>query len=198
MDKIRKEVKELQIGLKIRRMRQERRLTLQDLADATGLSKPLLSQIENEQVIPPLSTLLRIAKAFKVQLQTFFQEEGSSEKCILVRAGENRRLYRRPNPEGAPPPYTYHSLAYGKKNRNLEPFLVEFEAREWTEDLQVSHDGEEFIFMLEGELEMHYGEKVMTLGPGDSVYYDSSEPHGYVAKGEVRPRAVAVLYSRGS
>src|SRR5512145_3558481 len=109
MDNIREEVKELQIGLKIRRLRQERRMTLQDLADATGLSKPLLSQIENEQVIPPLSTLLRIAKAFKVQLQTFFQEEGSSEKCILVRAGESRRLHRRPNLEGALPPYTYHS-----------------------------------------------------------------------------------------
>jgi len=197
MDKIREEVKELQIGLKIRRLRQERRLTLQDLADATGLSKPLLSQIENEQVIPPISTLLRIAKAFKVQLQTFFQEEGSSEKCILVRAGESRRLHRRPNLEGALPPYTYHSLAYGKKNRNLEPFLVEFEARQWSEELQVSHEGEEFLFLLEGELELHYGEKVMTMGPGDSVYYDSSEPHGYVALGTVRPRAVAVLYSRG-
>ena len=54
MDNIRDEVKELQIGMKIRRMRQERRMTLQDLAEATGLSKPLLSQIENEQVIPPL------------------------------------------------------------------------------------------------------------------------------------------------
>lgn len=198
MDKIREEVKELQIGLKIRRLRQERRLTLQDLAEATGLSKPLLSQIENEQVIPPLSTLLRIAKAFKVQLQSFFQEEGSSEKCILVRAGESRRLHRRPNLQGAMPPYTYHSLAYGMKHRNLEPFLVEFEAREWREELQVSHDGEEFLFLLEGELELHYGENVMIMGPGDSVYYDSSEPHGYVVRGKVRPRAVAVLYSRGN
>jgi transcriptional regulator with XRE-family HTH domain len=197
MDKIREEVKELQIGLKVRRLRQERRLTLQDLAEATGLSKPLLSQIENDQVIPPLSTLLRIAKAFKVPLQNFFQEEGSSEKCILVRAGESRRLPRRPNLEGALPPYTYHSLAYGKKNRNLEPFLVEFEAREWSEELQVSHEGEEFLFLLEGELELHYGEKVMEMGPGDSVYYDSAEPHGYVVKGAARPRAVAVLYSRG-
>ena len=197
MDNFREEVKELQIGLKIRRLRQERRLTLQDLAEATGLSKPLLSQIENEQVIPPLSTLLRIAKAFKVQLQTFFQEEGSGEKCILVRAGESRRLHRRPNLEGALPPYTYHSLAYGKKHRNLEPFLVEFEARQWRGELQVSHEGEEFLFLLEGELELHYGEKVMEMGPGDSVYYDSAEPHGYVVRGETRPRAVAVLFSRG-
>lgn len=73
MSDIREEVKDLLIGLKIRRLRQERRMTLQNLAEATGLSKPLLSQIENEQVIPPLATLLRISKALKVGLQTFFQ-----------------------------------------------------------------------------------------------------------------------------
>lgn len=195
MENIRKEVKELQIGMKIRRLRQQRRLTLQALAEATGLSKPLLSQIENEQVIPPLATLLRIAKAFRVGLQTFFQEEGDTEKCILVRAGESRKLQRR-SIGGSPPPYIYHSLAYGKKNRNLEPFLVEFVAREWSEDLLVCHEGEEFLFLLEGELDLHYAGKVMTMGPGDSVTYDSNEPHGYVVRSETRPRAVAVVYSR--
>ncbi|MDW7645021.1 MAG: cupin domain-containing protein [Desulfuromonadales bacterium] len=196
MENIRDEVKELQIGLKIRRMRQERRMTLQDLAEGTGLSKPLLSQIENEQVIPPLATLLRISKAFKVELHTFFQEESDSEKCILVRAGESRQL-RQWGKQGDPlPPYSYHSLAYGKKNRHLEPFVVEFEARQWRDDLQVSHDGEEFLFLLEGQLEFRYGDQVMQLNPGDSVYYDSSEPHGYIATTDLPTRAVAVLYSR--
>lgn len=194
-DKRREEVKELQIGMKIRRLRQERRMTLQDLAEGTGLSKPLLSQIENEQVIPPLATLLRIAKTFKVGLHSFFQEEETS-KCILVKAGESRRLQRRPALGEDAPPYTYHSLAYGKKNRNLEPFLVDFDVTEWRDELLVSHEGEEFIFLLEGELELHYAEQVMTMAPGDSVYYDSTEPHGFVVKGEVRPRAVAVVYSR--
>ncbi len=197
MENIREEVKELQIGMKVRRLRQERRMTLQALADVTGLSKPLLSQIENEQVIPPLATLLRISKAFKVELQTFFQEEGSNEKCILVRSGQSRKFQRRASHGEAPPPYAYHSLAFGKKNRNLEPFLVEFEARQWRDELQVSHEGEEFLFLLEGELEFHYGEQVMTLQAGDSIYYDSSEPHGYISLGGTPARAVAVIYSRG-
>ncbi|MCP3176580.1 MAG: cupin domain-containing protein [Desulfuromonadales bacterium] len=196
MENIRDEVKELQIGLKIRRMRQERRMTLQDLAEGTGLSKPLLSQIENEQVIPPLATLLRISKAFKVELHTFFQEESDSEKCILVRAGESRQLRQWGKQGDSLPPYSYHSLAYGKKNRHLEPFVVEFEARQWRDDLQVSHDGEEFLFLLEGQLEFRYGDQVMQLNPGDSVYYDSSEPHGYIATTDLPTRAVAVLYSR--
>lgn len=194
MDNMRDQVKELQLGFKIRRHRQERRMTLQDVAEATGLSKPLLSQIENEQVIPPLATLLRIAKAFNIGLHSFFQEEGTPEKCIVVRAGDSRRQQRRP-PLGQAP-YIYHSLAYGRKNKNLEPFLVEFEIGEWRDDLQVTHEGEEFLYLLEGEVELHYGGQVTVLGPGDSVYYDSSEPHGYVALGETRPRAVAVLFSR--
>jgi len=196
MDNIREEVKELQIGRKVRRLRQEQRLTLQQLADGTGLSKPLLSQVENDQVIPPLATLLRIAKALRVNLHHFFQEEGDSEKCILVRAAERQPQPRRGSSDPAAPPYRYHSLAAGKRLRNMEPFLVEFDAREWQEELLVSHQGEEFLFLLEGDLELHYGEQVMTMHPGDSVYYDSTEPHGYVAVGSKRPRAVAVVYSR--
>ena len=196
MDSFREEVRELQIGFKIRRIRQERRLTLQDLADATGLSKPLLSQIENEQVIPPLATLLRIAKAFRVQLQSFFQEEGSSARCVLTRAGESRKILRRPAESENPAPYTYHSLAYGKKNRNLEPFLVEFDDSDWREEMMVSHEGEEFVFLLDGELELHYADQIYAMGPGDSVYYDSAERHAFVAKGKVCPRAVAVIFPR--
>jgi len=195
MENIREEVKELQIGFKIRRMRQDRRMTLQDLAEATGLSKPLLSQIENDQVIPPLATLLRIAKAFRVNLHSFFQEEGNTARCVLTRAGESRKLQRRPE-GGHPVPYTYHSLAHGKKNRNLEPFIIEFDVREWRDDLMVSHDGEEFIFLLEGELELRYADQTLILEPGDSVYYDSTEPHAFLVRSEQRPRAVAVVFSR--
>lgn len=194
MDNFREEVRELQIGFKIRRIRQERRMTLQALADVTGLSKPLLSQIENEQVIPPLATLLRIAKAFHVQLQSFFQEEGSSARCVLTRAGESRKMLRRP--AETPAPYTYHSLAHGKKNRSLEPFLVEVDVNEWREEMMVSHEGEEFVFLLEGEIDLHYADQIYSMSPGDSVYYDSAEPHAIVAKGKIPPRTVAVLFSR--
>lgn len=194
MENARAEVKELQIGMKVRRMRQEKRMTLQALANATGLSKPLLSQIENGQVIPPLATLLRIAKAFNVGLHSFFQEEGT-RKCIFVRAGESRKRTSR-NSSDALPPYVYNSLAFGKKGSNFEPFIIEFDQREMTDDLLVSHEGEEFLFLLEGELVFHYGDQIMRMRPGDSVCYDSSELHGYVVVSQQRPRAVAVVFSK--
>lgn len=196
MENIREEVKELQIGFKVRRLRQEKRLTLQALSDRSGLSKPLLSQIENNQVIPPIATLLRISNALKIDISTFFQEEGGEDNCIVVRADERKKLKRRVAASEETPPYVYHSLAYGKKQKNIEPLLVEFDVQQWRDDMQVTHEGEEFLFILEGQLELHYGETVVTLGPGDSVYYESSQPHGFVATGEGRSRAVAVVYSR--
>ena len=77
----------------------------------------------------------------------------------------------------------------------MEPFLVEFQVNEWRDELQVSHEGEEFLFLLEGTLEMHFGEQIMTLNPGDSVYYESTEPHGFVARGSQAAKALAVLFS---
>lgn len=194
MDNAREEVKELQIGSKIRKLRQQKRMTLQDLTDATGLSKPLLSQIENDQVIPPLATLLRIAKAFKVGLHTFFEEEGTS-KCIFVPAGESRQLTRSSLPSGMTHPYIYHSLAFGKKSRNMEPYIIEFDNRELTDDILVSHEGEEFLYLLEGEIVFHYAEQIIRMRPGDSVYYDSNEKHAFVAVSQQRPRGVAVIYA---
>lgn len=196
MENIREEVTELQIGVKVRRLRQEKRLTLQALSDRSGLSKPLLSQIENDQVIPPIATLLRISHALKVEISTFFQEEEGAENCIVVRADERKKLQRRISTGENKPPYVYHSLAYGQKQKNIEPLLVEFDVQQWRDDMQVSHEGEEFLFILEGQLELHYGDTVVTLGPGDSVYYESNEPHGFVASGEGRSRAVAVVYSK--
>jgi len=195
MDNSREEVKELQIGLKIRRLRQNKRLTLQQLSEATGLSKPLLSQIENGQVIPPLATLLRISKALKIGLHSFFQEEGSEEKCVLVKADARRKLRRQSSSAEYAPPYTYHSLSYGKRNKHMEPFLVEFENVSWREDMLVRHEGEEFLFLLEGELELHYGDKLYKLCAGDSIYYESTEPHGFSSVGSVPAKGVAVLYS---
>lgn len=196
MDEFRAEVRELQIGPQIRQLRQDRRMTLQDLSKETELSKPLLSQIENEQVIPPLATLLRIAKALNVPLQTFFEEEDNTQKCLVVRAGDTNQLNRRPRHGGPPQPYLYHSLAYGKKHKHMEPFLVEFDPNQTAKAQSVQHAGEEFLYVLEGRVELLHGAEQYILEPGDSVYWDSNEPHSLKALGERTARGIAVLYTR--
>lgn len=195
MSDIRAEVRELRLGLKIRALRQERRLTLQELSEETGLSKPLLSQIENDQVIPPIATLLKIAKGLKVGIHFFFEEEGDKQKYVLTRGGGGPLSPRRSGND-QPQGYHYQSLAPGIRHKQMEPFLVEFELREWDDTYFYSHEGEEFIYLLDGELEFHFGDEVMRLLPGDSIFYDSANPHGYVSVGTAKAKAVAVLYSK--
>jgi len=196
MNEFRTEVKELQIGQKIRELRQKQRMTLQDLSQATELSKPLLSQIENDQVIPPLATLLRVAKSLRVPLQIFFEEEDNTQKCLVVRADDAGRMNRRPSHGGAPQPYFYHSLAYGKKHKHMEPFLVEFDPAQTDQSQPVRHAGEEFFYILEGQVELKHGTETYILNAGDSVYWDSNEPHQLRALGTQIAHGIAVLYPR--
>jgi quercetin dioxygenase-like cupin family protein len=79
----------------------------------------------------------------------------------------------------------------------MEPFLVEFDKREWDDTLFFKHDGdEEFIYVTEGELDFHYNNEVLRMRAGDSIYYDSSQLHGWVSVGEGKARAVAVMYTK--
>ena len=199
MGDIKAQIREFRIGEKIRGLRQQKRLTLQELSALTTLSKPLLSQIENEQVVPPLATLLKIAKGLKVGIHFFFEDEGNRQKYILTRREDVREDEGVPRPVNneVARPYVYHSLAQGLRHKHMEPFLVEFEKRDWDEKLFFKHDGdEEFIYVTEGELDFYYNSEIIRMHKGDSIYYDSSQPHGWIAVGEGKARAVAVLYSK--
>jgi len=195
---IKAQIKEFRIGEKIRGQRQQRRLTLQELSDLTALSKPLLSQIENGQVVPPLATLLKIARGLKVDIHFFFEDETNRQKLVVTRGDELRPDLQRQAVNAATRPYTYHSLAHGMRHKNMEPFLVEIENTQLDDKLFFRHDGEEeFLYVLDGSINLHYGNEVYLLKPGDSAYYDSSQPHGLVSVGEGKARIVAVLYSKG-
>jgi transcriptional regulator with XRE-family HTH domain len=197
MSDIKAQIKEFRIGEKIRGQRQQRRLTLQELSELTSLSKPLLSQIENEQVIPPLATLLKIARGLKVDIHFFFEDETNRQKLVLTRGDALRPDIQRQAVNAENRPYTYHSLAQGMRQKHMEPFLVEVNNPKWDEKLFFNHDGEEeFLYLLEGEIELHYGTEVHRIKAGDSVYYDSGQPHGLVSVGDRTARLVAVLYSK--
>ena len=199
MSDIKAQIKAFRIGEKIRALRQQKRLTLQELSELTTLSKPLLSQIENQQVIPPLATLLKIAKGLKIDIHFFFEDEGNRQKYVLTKREDVREDDKVPRSvtNDVARPYAYHSLAQGLRHKHMEPFLVEFDKREWDDSLFFKHEGdEEFIYITEGELDFHYNNEVLRLRTGDSIYYDSSQLHGWVAVGEGKARAVAVMYTK--
>jgi transcriptional regulator with XRE-family HTH domain len=191
---IKTEVASLDLGNQLRKLRNKRSLTLQDLSNLTGLSKPNLSQIENNIVTPPISTLLKISSALGVQIGHFFQQATPDSNVVVVRKEDRYGVVKGPHITDIG--YQYEPLAYPKVEKNMEPFIVHMEEREADDIVYNNHRGEEFLFVLKGQLEFICGETTVTLQEGDSIYFESSTPHGYRGLGGTA-KTLVVLYKAG-
>ncbi len=167
----------LDLGNQVRNLRNKRDLTLQDLAGLTGLSKPNLSQIENNLVTPPIATLLKISSALGVAIGYFFQDSEQDSGIVVVRKKDRYGVAKGPHISHIG--YQYEPLAYPKIDKSMEPFIVHMEEREADDIKYNNHKGEEFLYVIEGTLEFRSGNSVITLEEGDSLYFDSVVPHGY-------------------
>ena len=154
------------VGARIRELRKSQRYTLERLAEQAGISKSVLSKIENGKVSSPISTYSRICTALNISLSE------------IVRNNERTLLSLTDNQVG----YTYYSLASPKKGRRMSPFLLVY-PHDLLEIPTSHHAGEEFLFVLRGELEFIYGDKRLTLQEGDSLYIDAVRMHGARALG---------------
>lgn len=189
-------VKALKIGNKIRELRQKNKYTLQDLAAKTGLSKPFLSQIENDHVVPPVATLLKLARALSVGMAHFFKDEAGSRKISITRQAERIQIERRPHQEKGEVSYVYIALETKKIDKSMEPFLVEFPIQDKNEMVFQSHEGEEFLYVMEGSIEFRTTERVEVLAPGDSIYFESDLSHSFRCVSENPAKALAVIWSK--
>ncbi len=181
----------LDLGNQIRKLRNKRELTLQDLANMTGLSKPNLSQIENNFVTPPIATLLKIATALGVPIGHFFQDSSQESNMIVVRKEDRYGVAKGPHISHIG--YQYEPLAYPKIDKSMEPFIVHMEEREAKDIVYNNHRGEEFLYVLEGRLEFRCGDNAVILEEGDSLYFDSVVPHGYRGIGGTA-KTLVVIY----
>lgn len=189
------EVKALKIGSKVRELRQKKHYTLQDVAAKTGLSKPFLSQIENDHVVPPVATLLKLARAFEVGLAYFFQDKVGIDRIAITRRDERVRVEKRPHHRKGEVNYMYEALDTKKSNKHMEPFLVEFPVQETSEMIFMNHEGEEFLHVLEGTLEFRSIDRVEVLEPGDSIYFESELSHSFRCLGEKSAKAIVVVWN---
>jgi transcriptional regulator with XRE-family HTH domain len=159
------------------RLREERRrlgLTLQDVADRSGLSLGMISKIENAQTSPSLRTLARLSRALEVPITTFFRGFEEERDASYVRAGEGIELVRQGTRHG----HRYELLAAAKgAQRRVQPFLVTLTEQRETFPL-FQHDGVEFLYGLEGSFVYRYGRQTYEMKPGDSLMFDGQIPHG--------------------
>lgn len=182
---------ERKVILKIQSLRRAKAVSLGQLAKMTGLTKGYLSQIENSTKTPPFSTLDKIAYALGVDITYFFvtgEDEQVDGKITVIKPDERKRVA----PGGLRRGYGYESLAYRRAGKNMEPYLITVDSRSIS---TFKHEGEEFLFILEGSLEFSFGGKKYILEPGYSVYFDSGIEHSGRVLGDEKVRMLCIIYN---
>ena len=165
------------IGDKIRALRLKKKIGLVELGRHTGLSPALLSKIERGRLFPTLPTLLRIAFVFSVDLHYFFA--GPRERPVLAVVRRKDRVRLPETPGRGPASYAFESLDFPAGERKFNAYYAEF--RQIASDALRPHEhaGVEFIYLLKGTLHVRVGAEEHVLRAGDSMYFDSTVPHGY-------------------
>ena len=179
------------IGEQIRTLREEKGLSLEDLAKLTGCEVSLLEKIENQAVQPQLGTMIRLSKALNSALGHLISG-GGDKPYSITRRDEARPVSRSTTRTGRQNAYVYKSLAPDVQGRHMEALMVQLSD---VADPDTSlHDGEEFIYVLDGSVDLQIGEARFTLEPGDSAYYQSTTPHS-IRAAESKATILAVVYT---
>jgi transcriptional regulator with XRE-family HTH domain len=170
-------IAEKHIGERIKRLRLKKSMGLVELGRHTGLSASFLSQLETGRVVPTLRNLARIAMVFSKDLTYFFETEPQS----LFRVHRRKERVRLPQTGVDDPTYFFESLGYMVPDRLMDPYFAEFVPIKKGSDIRPHvHAGFEFLYVLQGELEIRHGDQVSTMEVGDAVYFDASTPHAYL------------------
>lgn len=162
------------VGDRIRTYRERLNMSVYDLATKSGIDEKVVNSIEKGEVLPALGVLTKLSRALGQRLGTFMDDQFKPDP-IVTRASdvESAKVAKEGvNTLG----YSSHSLARGKPDRHMDPFRIEFEAD--GVDAVSSHEGEELIICLAGEVELTYGPDKTVLKPGDTAYYNAVVKHG--------------------
>ena len=178
------------VGTRIRFMRQQRRITLDQLAESTGLTKSYLSKVERGLSVPSISTALKLADSFKMSVGQMLGEEQHAESICVVRKRDRKSFMR----EGSSAGYNYQAIAAAMSFKSMEPFIMR-PPLEFQDDRMFQHVGEELIFVLQGAMEIQFGKRRVTLKAGDAIYFDSHLPHRSRSLGRKPAEALVVVKS---
>ncbi len=181
-------ISEKHIGERIKRLRLKKSMGLVELGRHTGLSASFLSQLETGRVVPTLRNLARISMVFSKDLSYFFETEPQA----MFRVHRRKERVRLPQTGVDEPTYFFESLGYMVPDRHMDPYFAQFVPLEKIVARPHMHPGYEFLYVLDGDLEIRHGEQTCTLGLGDAVYFDASTPHSYLCAGK-KPADVLIV-----
>ena len=185
MDLLAKESPAIDVGSRLRELRQERGMSMRALARASGLSTNALSMIERARTSPSVSTLYKIADALEVPITAFFRQEPPKQEIVFRKATHRSRI---PFPRGQ-----WEGLGGEVFVGGLEPFLLRLESGASSGPFGMIHCGDEFVFCISGQLEYQVEDQQFLLEPGDSLILAAQLRHRWRNPGKTITQAVIVM-----
>ena len=171
--------RESSVGKRIQIYRERLDMSVYDLAQKSGIEEKVINSIEKGQVLPALGVLTKISRALGQRLGTFMDDQFKPDPIITRAEDLDAKSVKKEGTNALG--YASHSLALGKPDRHMDPFRIEF-AADGVDEVS-SHEGEELIICIAGEVELTYGNDKSVLKPGDTAYYNSVVKHGLRALG---------------
>ncbi len=183
------------VGSKIKGLRESKNISVEEMSERSGLSAEQITSIENDQQLPSLGPLIKVARALGVRLGTFLDDNDALGPVVSRAADrEDDSISFSNDSADARKNMEYHALAKQKAGRHMEPFIIDVQPNKDKEFKLSAHEGEEFIYVMSGELEIAYGKDKYILHEGDSIYYDSIVKHHVHGSANTGAKILAVVY----
>ena len=187
---------ENKLGKKITTLREAHHLTAQDLADRCQCDLAVIEGLEAGEVPASLAPLIKITRALGVRLGTLMDDDENLGPAYIDRAQmEEVAKVKTLETASDAGDLSYFSLAAGRPSRHMDPFVITVDPSGATDHELVGHEGEEWLFGMEGSIEIEYGKDVYVLHPGESIYYDCIVPHQVRAHDGQKAKFLAVVYT---
>ncbi|MDR2146788.1 MAG: XRE family transcriptional regulator [Tannerella sp.] len=185
------------IGEKIKIFRENKNISVTEMAERSGLTEEQIDRIENNEYFPSLSPLIKIARVLGVRLGTFLDDQTEFGPVINRKIEQTGDESAKPanNVASRHKAMSYYALSQDKMGRHMEPFLIHIEPSKEADFIFSTHEGEEFIYVLEGIVEINYGKNIYLLEEGDSIYYDSIVAHHLHVGNDSKAKILGVIYT---
>ncbi len=171
------------VGKKIKKARIDKKMSYDTLANETGFSIDFIKKVESGKITPPVGSLLQISRALDIDSGELLKEDSGRMKNRI-------KAYTKRTDS-----YAYTTLTPGAENKHLKAFRVKIDAMADHEGVSYNHEGEEFVYVLEGTIEVMVGEHVNTIGPGETLHFNSGIQHHLRNIGETDAELIVVIYN---
>jgi len=176
------------IGARIRFLRQQRGMTLEQLSRSARLTKSFVSKVERGVSVPSISTAMKLADSFDITVGQLLGEEHYDDAISLTRKGERRAFMRRGGPSG----YNYEMIAGAKRFKRMQPYIMRPPLK-FQDKRRFEHTGEELMFVISGNVEVELSGRSLRLKPGDALYFDAHLPHRSRSVGRKNAQVLVVV-----